>query len=188
MDLDVWVFLWLFSFLFSFLFIWEMLAFCLFVSVWLLYIYSLYWVVGLFMLLNTSSILWNNSNLFVCHILNLKIQNFSSWLLPSVPMIEIENVGVWWTSQLFKIASFDSRLPPAAVCFQLLPLLAFFHPILLPQQVSASLTLPRYFSLTPICVGCVCHLVSSRRASEPLSQHYALSSRAIRRGGSRSRG
>lgn len=93
-------------------------------------------------------------------------------------MIEIENVGVWWTSQLFTIASFDSRLLPALVYFQLLPLLAFFRPIL-PPQVYVSLTLPRYFFLTPICVGCLCHLLSSLSASELLLQHCVLSSCAI---------
>lgn len=107
------------------------------------------------MLLKTSSSIWNSSNLFMCHILNLNIQNFISWVVPSVCMIEIENEGVQWTSQLFPIASSDSRLLSALFYSQLLSLLEFFCPILAPQQVSVSLLL----FPNPTCVGC--HLSSS---------------------------
>lgn len=116
-------------------------------------------MVGLFMLLKTSSTIWNSSNLFICYMLNLNIQNVSSWLVPSVCMNEIKNVGVWWTLHRFTIASFDSRLLPALFYFQLLSLLEFFCPVLAPQQVSVSLALPRSFSLAPTCAGC--HLSSS---------------------------
>lgn len=115
-------------------------------------------------------VIWQTKEirLFCCtfnpSLLTLKIQNFSNWLLPLASMIKIENVGVWWTSQQFTIATFDSRLFPALVYFHLLPLLEFFRPVLPPQQVSVSLTLPHYVFLTPICVGCLCHLVSSLRA------------------------
>lgn len=129
-------------------------------------------MVGLFMLLKTSSSIWNSSNLFLCHILNLNVQNFSSWLVPSVHMIEIENEGVQWTSQLFPIASSDSRLLSALFYFQLLSLLEFFCPILAPQQVSVSLLL----FPNPTCAGC--HL-SSSVCQRPRLQLCGLSSCAI---------
>ena len=165
------------------LFIWETLAFRTFASVQLLYIYIPWlWVVGLFMLLNTSSVTWNNSNLFIHHILNLKIQNFSSWLLPSVSMVEIQKVGVWWTSQLFTIAFSDSSLLPALVYFQLLPLLEFFFPILSPSAgicFCDAPALPLCWLPLPSRLTSVC-----QRA---VLQHRVLGSCATRCNGSRSR-
>lgn len=133
------------------------------------------------MLLKTSSSIWNSSNLFICHILNLNIQNFSSWLIPSVHMIAIENEGVQWTSQLFPIASSDSRLLSALFYFQLLSLLEFFCLILGPQQDSVSLLL----FPNPACAGC--HLGSSV-CQRPRLQLCGLSSCAILCSSSWSRG
>lgn len=128
------------------------------------------------MLLKTSSSTWNNSNLFICHILNLNIQNFSSWLVPYVCMIETENVGVQWTSQLLPIASSDSRLLLALFYFQLLSLLEFFCPVLALEQVSVSLALPCSFFLPPTCVGCPSAHLCARKL---LLQHCRLSACAI---------
>lgn len=116
-------------------------------------------MVDFFMLLKTSSSIWNSSNLFICHILNINIQNFSSWLVHSVCMIEMENEGIQWTSQLFPVASSDSRLLSALFPASITVRILLSHPC-----PSAGFCFPGTSPLlfpNPTCAGC--HLSSSVR-------------------------